>query len=215
MLAGIAFNTVASLTAIGLWIAGRSGPAQCPPETTAPISAVTPPRTTAPRTLLPPNPPLDDSPRSRPRDPPEPARDGENAEPPVNLVAPSKNSTGLASPALIELTSRLNLNPQVVAAQLGDADGELPKPYAERLERGWSAGGALARRHNLDEGRSQSLVALMTFHVLSVLREEKKAAPGDVDPARIEELERALVEDVRSSCGEDVARDVKRAIADL
>jgi hypothetical protein len=213
MLAGIAFNTVASLTAIGLWIAspGPSGPAQCPPEKAAPISAAPPPRTASPRAIPPPNLPLDDP----PRDPPEPASDGEDVAPPVNLVAPSKNSAGSASPALIELTSRLNLNPQVVAAQLGDANGELPTPYAERLERGFNAGGALARRHNLDEGRSQSLVALVTFHVLNVLREEKKAAPRDVDPARIEELERALVEDVRTSCGDDVARDVKRAIADL
>jgi hypothetical protein len=217
MLAGIAFNTVASLTAIGLWIAspGRSGPAQCPPEKNAPIATAPPPRTAAPRAILPPNLPLDAPPRSRPRDAPELAENAENAEPPVNLIAPSKNPTGLASPALLELTSRLNLNPQVVAAQLGDETGELPKPYAERLERGFNAAGALAQRHNLDEGRSQSLAALVTFHVLNVLREEKKAAPSAVDPARIKELERALGEDVRISCGEDVARDVERAIADL
>ena len=217
MLAGIAFNSVASLTAIGLWIAspGRDCPAQCPPAPTGPLAP--PPSNPAPRADRPPPLPPALSPRPRPRDPPEPAQDtiAEEATPPANPIALSKNSTGLASAALIDLTTRLNLNPQVVADQLGDANGDLPKPYAERLQRGFSAGGSLARRLGLDEARGQSLVALFTFHVLSVLREEKAAAPREVDPARIEELEAALLKDIRTSIGDDVAEEAKRALPDL
>jgi hypothetical protein len=112
------------------------------------------------------------------------------------------------------LGERLHLNPQVLALQLGDEHGEVPKPRALRLERGFETGEALARRLGLDEGRTQSLVALVTYYVFSLLREEK-AAPGGVDPARLEALSDALLDDIRATCGEDAVAAAKSDLAVL
>jgi hypothetical protein len=119
------------------------------------------------------------------------------------------------SPSVTALGERLHLNSQALAAQLGDAHGDVSKPAADRLERGFKAAEALSKRLGLDESQAQSLGALFTHHVFSVLREEKLAAPGSVDPARLAELTESLLNDVRVTCGEAVAADVKSAIAGL
>ena len=209
MLTGIGFNTLASLTAIALWVMAphRGGPLQCPPGQAAasipplPAQPVPPPR----------------RPPARP-DPGPTAQLGsgvvvEAPEPAARL--PQKQLEGAAAPgAVVALAERLHLNPQVLALQLGDAHGDVPKPWAARLERGFEAGQALARRLGLDEGRTQSLVALFTYHVFSRLREEK-AAPSGVDPARAEALDEALLDDIRTTCGEDAVTAAKSALAGL
>jgi hypothetical protein len=127
-----------------------------------------------------------------------------------------KAGSGAAAPtSVIALCERLHLNPPVLAAQLGDEHGEVSSLAADRLERGFKTGEALAKRLGFDEPRTQSLVALFTYHVFSLLREEKKAAPGSVDAAQIEELTNTLLDDVRLTCGEAAVAGAKNDIAGL
>ncbi len=128
----------------------------------------------------------------------------------------SKQGTGApASASVVALGERLHLNPQVLSAQLGDEHGEISTLAADRLERGFKTGEALAKRLGLDESRSQSLVALITYQVFSLLHEEKQAAPGNVDPAKIDELTDALLEDIRVTCGEAAVAEAKSAVRGL
>jgi hypothetical protein len=145
----------------------------------------------------------------------EPSGVEDDAVPRANPIAPSRSPGGTASPSVIALAERLRLHPQILADELGDANGEIPAPSAERLERGFTTAGALARRLGLDEGRSQSLVSLITFYVFSVLREEKMSAPGGADPARLEELTTSLLRDIRAACGDDAADAAERELARL
>lgn len=209
MLTGIGFNTLASLTAIALWVVApqRGGPMKCPPGEAAlsipplPAQPVPPPRRSPAR--------LDRGAAAQPGN-------GAFAEAPeLGARLPQKRLDGSAVPSSVTaLGDRLHLNPQVLALQLGDEHGEVPARWAERLEHGFATGEALARRLGLDEGRTQSLVALVTYHVFSRIREEK-AAPGGVDPARLEALDEALLDDVRTTCGEDAVAAAKSALAGL
>ncbi len=115
---------------------------------------------------------------------------------------------------MVALGERLHLDPQALALQLGDEHGEIPERWADRLERGFKTAEALARRLGLDESRTQSIVALSTYYVFSVLREEK-AAPGGVDPARVEALTDTLLADIRATCGEATAAAAKSDLAGL
>lgn len=217
MVVAIGFNTVASLTAIALWLAApcRGGAMQCLPGESASAAA----STVAPR------------PASRPSSASGPHRgtpfgagpgtratgDGEDEElaPEVNGSAPILRKAAAVSASVTTLAERLHLNPGVLAEQLGDARGELPKPSADRLERGFEAGGALARRLGLDDSQAQALVALVTYYVFSILREEKNVGPGSVDPARIKELGEAAINDIRASCGEQAAAEATRELPRL
>ena len=116
---------------------------------------------------------------------------------------------------MVALGERLHIDPDALAAQLGDEHGEVSKPTADRLERGFMTAEALAKRLGLGESQTQSIVALFTYYVFSLLREEKQAAPGSVDPARIDELNAALLNDVGVTCRETVAAALKRAGAGL
>jgi predicted O-methyltransferase YrrM len=120
-----------------------------------------------------------------------------------------------APAAVVELGQRIGLSPQALASQLGDEHGDLSALTTDRLERGFNTAAALAKRLGLDEGRTQSVVTLVTNHVLNLLLEEKKAAPGSVDRARIDELTSTLVDDIRVTCGDAVATEAKSAVVGL
>jgi hypothetical protein len=211
VLTGIGFNTVASLTAIALWaLAPQRGaaPLECPPGTAA-VSP--PPRRAFQETTLPGRPPA-----RLPRSAAAPPDDRPAGAAPDRGAPLLQKQTGEApvSASVVALGERLHLNPQALALQLGDEHGEVPKAWASRLELSFTRAEALARRLDLDESRTQSLVALTTYHVFSKLREEK-AAPGGVDPARLEALTDALLNDIRVTCGEDVAAAAKSDLAAL
>jgi len=216
MLVGIGFNTITSLTAIALWVVAPPRSGATPGPSSEAVSAAIP-RPPA-QLVMPPRRPF-------PRPGPGPAA----ASPPGNEVLtdspapaavaqlPQRQSKGgvAVSASVVALAERLHLNPEVLAAQLGDEHGEVPKPSADRLERGFKTAEALAKRLSLDESQTQSIVALLTYHVFSLLREEKQAAPGSVDPARIDELTDSILNDVRVTCGEKIATEAKSAIAGL
>ncbi len=212
MLAGIGFNTIASLTAIALWALAppRGGPMKGLPGEAAVSAASIPPLPTPP--MPPPRRPSTRMGRGMTA---QPGNEPGLEAPEVGSRLSHKRSEGAAvATSVTELGERLHLNPQVLALQLGDEHGEVPKLWAERLERGFKTGEDLARRLGLDEGRAQSLVALFTYYVFSELREEK-AAPSGVDPERLEALSDGLLDDVRSACGEDAAAAAKSALAGL
>lgn len=218
MMVAIAFNTITSLTAIGLWLASprMTGGAQSPPAPTMdarpaprPIAAPPPP-IAAPRLITP-------SPQGAPQQPtsfapgePEPAPPQRAGRDPAGI-----RSTVKASPSLVALADRLTLNPQILASELADENGELPPRAADKLERGHSTGGAIARRLSLDENKTQSITALMTYYAFSVLREERRAAPGAVDPTKIEELKASAVNDIRTTCGDEAASAAEREISGI
>lgn len=139
--------------------------------------------------------------------------------PPAPDVASRPTSKqGLGGPAptaVVELGQRIGLNPQALSSQIGDEHGDLSALTTDRLERGFNTATALAKRLGLDENRSQSLVTLITNQVLSLLLEEKKAAPGSVDRARIDELTSTLLDDLRVTCGDAVATEARSAVSDL
>jgi hypothetical protein len=209
MLTGIGLNTVASLTAIALWALApkAGGPMSClPGEAAVAVS----PRPAQP-VLLPRRSPL----RLAQGTAAPPGNEGSVEAPAlVDRVSQNRGGGAAASAAVTALGERLHLDPQALALQLGDEHGEIPKLWAERLERGFKASEALARRLNLDESRTQSLVALTTYYVFSVIREEK-AAPGGVDLARRDALSDSLLNDVRVTCGEDTAAAAKSELTDL
>lgn len=207
MILAIGINTLASFTAIALW-------AFAPPRGNAPA---TPPAgaVTRPQAQDQPIPPLRRSPvKLIPGATPPPFDGPVLAAPDIPTRATSKQGAG-ASTSVVALGERLHLNPQVLSAQLGDEHGEISTLAADRLDRGFKTGEALAKRLGLDENRTQSLVALITYHVFSLLREEKKAAPGTVDPTKIDELTDALLDDVRLTCGDPAAAEAKSAVRGL
>ena len=209
MLTGIGFNTVASLTAIALWALApqRGAPLKCPPGE----AAVSPPPLLVQQAPPPGRPPARVI--RGPAAPPDTR--AVVAAPEMGAPRQQKQSGEAAvSASVVALGERLHLDPQALALQLGDEHGEVPKLWAERLERGFKAGEALARRLGLDESRTQSLVALTTYHVFSEIREEK-AAPGGVDPARRDALTDSLLNDIRITCGEDAVAAAKGELADL
>lgn len=204
------FNTVASLTAIALWaFAPHRGDA-----------AVSPPRLTISR------PQAQDQPLPPPRrapmrpivGPPPPSPIDGPMPPAPDVASRPTSKQGLGGPAptaVVELGQRIGLNPQALSSQIGDEHGDLSALTTDRLERGFNTATALAKRLGLDENRSQSLVTLITNQVLSLLLEEKKAAPGSVDRARIDELTSTLLDDLRVTCGDAVATEARSAVSDL
>lgn len=210
MLTGIGFNTIASLTAIALWALApqRGGASRClPGEATVstpplPAQPLPPPPRRAPARLE----------RGRAA-PPDSETSGEVPEGVVQFQ-PKQAQGGPVSTSVAALAERLHIDPHVLALQLGDARGEVPALSADRLERGFKAGEALARRLDLDPSRTQSVVALLTYYVFSKLREEK-ASPSGVDPARLEALTDALLGDLRVTCGEATAAAIKNDLAGL
>jgi hypothetical protein len=211
MMVAIGVNTLASFTAIALWaIAPRRGDAPVGP----PVAAISRPQAQDLPIPRPQRPPARLVPGSTA--PPQPIDGPIHAAPDLPPRLTLKQGAGSPPPAsVVALGDRLHLNPQVLSAQLGDEHGVIASLAADRLEQAFKSGEALARRLGLNENRSQSLVALITYHVFSLLREEKKAAPGSVDPARIDELTDTLVEDVRLTCGDPAAAEVKSAIRGL
>lgn len=211
MLTGIGFNTIASLTAIALWaLAPQRGaaPPECPPGK---VAVSLPPRRVVQEAPLPGRPPA-----RLTRGAAAPTDDGPVVAGPDKGGPLLQKQTGEApvSASVIALGERLHLDPQALALQLGDEHGEVPRAWAVRLEQSFTRAEALARRLDLDESRTQSIVALSTYYVFSVLREEK-AAPGGVDPARIEALTDTLLADVRATCGEATAAAAKSDLAGL
>ncbi len=216
MLVGIGFNTITSLTAIALWVVAppRSGASRGPSSEA--VSATMPRPQAQP--VMPPRRPLptpEPGPAAAPPSGDEVLTDA--PAPPVITRLSQRQGQGEATvkASVVALGESLHLDPQVLTDQLGDEHGEVSRSAAARLERGFKTGEALAKRLDLDESKTQSLVALFTYHVFSVLREEKQAAPGSVDPARIDELTESLLNDVRVTCGEAIAADAKSAIAGL
>jgi hypothetical protein len=210
LLAVVALNSTASLVAVALWafFPCRGNAARCPPapgpagEAARPAVAAQ----AAPQRRLP----------LPVRQPAAPRAGGVAGEaPPAAVRMPTKRAARSASAATTALADRLHLNPEVLAEHLCDEDGELPKGVAARLERGFDAGRSLAKRLNADDGRTQSLVALMTDYTVSVLVEERKAAPNPPDRARIDELQSELVDAVRTTCGDTAAEAVKNELAGL
>ena len=203
MLVGIGFNTLASLTAIALWVTsprGRGAPASPGGPSGAVVSRSQPQD-------QPVQPPHRVSARFLPGTAPQPVDDGVDVVAPGSLARlPQRAGSGTAASAsVIALGERLHLNPQVLTAQLGDEHGEISTLAADRLERGLKTGEVLAKRLGLDESQAQSLVALITYHVFSLLREEKQAAPGAVDLTRVDELTDTLLDDIRLTCGDPAA----------
>jgi hypothetical protein len=215
MIAGIGFNTLASLTAIALWAAAPrgAGTAQCPPIETSIAGASWPPAAAGPRRA-----PLSGAAPAANRPPPA----GWGDEPPLR-VSPELLSRRPAaataatpvSPALAALAERLHFNAAALAGEVGDEHGELPRAVADRLERGHDAGVALAKRLGLDEDKASSLAGVFTYHVVSLLREEKKAAPGNIDPSKLDELTATTLDGIRAVCGEAAADAATRELDDL
>jgi hypothetical protein len=216
MIVAIGFNTIASLTAIGLWVASpcRSGPGQCAPAASdtgnaARPAALTPPPPRRPRISQLPVP----SSYGPPADG-EVAPD-EQAPPSGNPIDRSTKSAVSPSPSLVALAESIHLNPQAIADALADEKGEISNSQAQRLERSFKTATALADRLSLNESQTQSLQALITYYVFSLLREEKRASPGSVDPATLEQQKSALINDIRATCGPDVASAAERVIEGL
>ncbi|MEP7123690.1 MAG: hypothetical protein ABJE95_22370 [Byssovorax sp.] len=207
----IGVNTLASFTAIALWVVGpRRGEA---PAASPFVVASRPAAQDQPMPPLPRGIPI----RIVPGAAPPQSIEGPIHAVPDTLSRPTaKQGGGGAVPAsVVALGERLHLNPQVLSSQLGDERGEISTLAADRLEQGFKKAEALAKRLGLDESRTQSLVALITYHAFSLLREEKKAAPGGVDGARIDELTEALLDDIRITCGDAAAAEAKGTLGGL
>lgn len=218
MMVAIGFNTITSLTAIGLWLASprmTGGAPRSPISTTetrpAPQrNAAPPPNAAIPAPLVAPRP--EPIPQTAPQ-PSSFAPDPEQAAPPIAGRAPASIRPGVsASPSLVALATRLTLHPQILASELADENGELPPGAADKLERAHAAGAAIAQRLSLDEGATQSMKTLLTSYAFRVLSEQKQAAPGAVDPSKIEELKTGTVNDIRSTCGDEAANAAEREI---
>jgi hypothetical protein len=207
------FNTVISLAAIGLWFfAPNRGRDQS--GAAAKIDA----STAAPAVARPPIPPLGPVPRHLPGHPsgqsspfPPPLDVQAGALPPARLDARGLDKTGNVkiAPSTQALAERLNLEPQTLALTFADESGEIPKNTANRLEHAFDSASSLAKRRNLDESKKQSLVAILTYHEFSVLREEKAAAPGPVDPTRLEEIRNETLTGIRTTCGDEMGKDAE------
>lgn len=202
VIAGLGVNTVLSLTAIGLWITTHREVATCSPaedSARAPIATppvISPPVAITARSHLPyAPPPLY----------PAPGSDSESALPAAALV-PSWHGRVQAPPsaAVSTLAERTRIRPEALA-ELGDARGEISKATAARLERGVEAAEMAAKRLGLDEGQTQSFVAVVTHGVFSVLREELSGASGK----HFDEIAQPILDDVRLLCGEKAAEEAE------
>lgn len=205
LLAGVAFNTLTSLTAIGLWF---FAPNHAPAERNPPTHET--PASTAPN-----RPPL-----PGPRFPPPPGPFGAQPPPPggggdLGLARPlpridarlaARGSDASIPASTQELAARLALRADALASGLGDQQGVVPKDYAKRLEHAFEAATSLAKQRKLDESQTQSLVAILTYYEFSVLREEKSALPGPVDPTRIEDIREQQLTDIQTTCGEETRK---------
>ena len=211
MIAGIAFNTVASLTAIALWaVAPRGGAVQhgAPPPAARAPSADNGGGPVAHRTT-----PAGRAMRTGHEGADAPAA-GALALPhgPPNFMRrPSFTSSSETAHAL---GSKLGLDPNVLADQLGDESGAISKPVADRLERGYDAGSAFAKREALDDAKTQAVRALFTNHVFATLRAEKSGS-GHVDAEAAEDIRADTSSGLRAACGEAVAKDAEADLADL
>lgn len=110
------------------------------------------------------------------------------------------------SPATRALAERLNLDPQILAATFANESGDLPPNVSKGLERAFDSATSMAKNRKLNEAQAQSLVAILTYYEFSVLREEKSAAPGPVDPTRIEALQERNLLDIGTTCGEETRK---------
>jgi hypothetical protein len=209
MLAGIGFNTIVSLTAIALWVAapGR-GSAPDPSVPAFAVGSEAPHRAFSSPGAAPPTPPARNGGGSGSAEPVEARADPALPTRRPGRLAPISGSPGNA------LADRLHLSQQALDL-LADARGQLPKASAERLERAFDAGNAFARRLSLDDSRTQSATALFTQYAFNILREEKRSAPGSVDPARIEEIAGEITGDLRLTCGDQAGADAARALSGL
>lgn len=203
LLAGVVFNTLTSLTAIGLWFfapnrgpAENKTPAQQTPASTAPNRPALP----GPR-FPPPQGPVGAQP---------PLLGGDIAPahplPRIDARLAARGSDASIPASTQELAARLALRADALATGLGDEQGVVPQPYAKRLEHAFDAATSLAKQRKLDESQTQSLVAILTHYEFSVLREEKSALPGPVDPTRIEDIREQQLTDIQTTCGEDTRK---------
>jgi hypothetical protein len=220
MLAVIAFNTLASLTAIALWAitfyrgaSPRSALDHAPRAPLAPLEGAEAPRRgftrgSGPRLALPPALPNGGAEPPGSHDAEGEARPA--SAPPRQLARPTPADVAPAG----SLAARLNMNPRALA-DLQDAQGNLPKASAERLDHAFDAGTALAHRLSLDGPKTQSLVSLATYYAYSVLREEKSVAPGIVDPERIKAITDEVTGDIRATCGDNVSAEAAPMLAAL
>jgi hypothetical protein len=208
--AAVAFNTVTSLAAIGLWFLRPTGVQESSsPSPPVPSGAVAQAPMPAARPPLESQHPGFPGPLGRTPSAPHRTLAGQEAvlPPPARLDAHglSKNSDVKIAPSTQALAERLRLGPEILAQTFGDEAGEIPRGYASRLERAFDKANALARRLQLDESKTQSLVALVTHYAFSILREEKLAAPGSAEMERIEQITNEIVADIKTTCGEDVS----------
>lgn len=209
--AGIGLSLLSSTTAIALWVFAPPRSATVPepaPSASTPLG-------------VPPAPPRRASLATPGKSTNSRAPRGDNtADPaprwlPADVRVPSRRAAAPASPSVLALADRLHLNADVLVAQLGDPQGEIPKAAADRLQRAYDAADALAVRLGLDEGRTQSLSTLYTSHAFSVLAEERRSAPDPLDPERREQIEEATLDAIRATCDEDTATLAEAEIASL
>lgn len=200
LFAGFAFNTITSITAIALWgfaptrIANTSA---ARPESSSTLPPFSAPRVNPQRPysqLTPGAPPSAGD--AQPTSPPPPRIDTQFLDTSPNVTVTASTET---------LAKRVNLRPDFLAESLGDEKGEIPKGYASRLEKAFDAAKAFTTRLKLTEPQTQSVVAIFTHYELSVLREEKAAAPGPANPTRLEALTNEAITSIRATCGEDTS----------
>jgi len=202
-------NTALSLTAIGLWFFSPNTHRQSSvPASSAEIAPLPAPQTRPPRPLVHAVPPL---PLPNGQTPPPEQLPAGTFPPPVppGIFDPGGRArTGNAkiSPATKALAERLNLDPQILATTFANEAGDLPTNVTKGLEHAFDSATSLAKRQKLNEYQSQSLVTILTYYEFSVLREEKAAAPGPVDPTRIEALQERNLLDIATTCGEETRK---------
>jgi hypothetical protein len=120
-----------------------------------------------------------------------------------------------APESTVALAQKLGLNANVLAEQIGDADGTLPKASAARLERAFDAAKAFAKRRDLDDAGAQSVATLFTGHVFSVLRAEKAAGDKGVDAATLDDITSETTSGLNATLREDVAKEAEAEVAHL
>lgn len=211
LIAATLLNTALSSSALGLWFFAPNRARETLPPGIASTSS--PP----PLAARPGVPPRDRLPRRRidPIAPGPVVPEGPTeALPPARMMNPgsSRASAVKASPATTALAERLHIWPESLAQAFADETGDVPHNVAQRLEQAYDTAQSLAKQRNLDEAQTQSLTTLLTHYVFRVLQEEKKAAPGPVDPTLIEALRENILNSVGTTCGDETRKAAESVI---
>jgi type IV secretory pathway VirB10-like protein len=213
LIAATALNTIASLTALGLWFFAPNSNRNTTPTPASAEFAQAPPPPMRPSRPWPnsfPQPPPGQS-ASTPNSPNTPASPPES----VGIFDPrglSKTSNAQITPATRAVAERLYLDPQILTAALANDAGDLPPDVVKKLDHALEASTSLAKSRQLNEYQTQSLVSILTYYEFAVLREEKAAAPGPVDPSRLESIRERNLQDIATTCGEDTRQAAEKEI---